>query len=122
MPGLCPTECYIIFRASALHTTLKLITAAKYRYQHERAASGPELSPPLQALLHVLDATQPATRWYAEERPNTVIFTPLDVDYNPFRLQSMPSSLYLTHPENSGDLIRYLVRPPRLRSDLRGDT
>ncbi len=33
--GLRPTECYRIFRASALHTALKLITTAKYRYQHE---------------------------------------------------------------------------------------
>jgi len=70
----------------------------------------------------VLDAIQPATKWSVEERLNIITFTPLDVDYNPFRLQSMPSSLYLTHPESPGDLIRYLVRPLRLRSDLRDDT
>ncbi len=60
--------------------------------------------------------------WSVEDRPNTITFTPLDVDYNPIRLQSMPSSLYLTHPENLGGIVRIIVRPPRLRSDLRGDT
>jgi len=121
--GLRPTECYRIFRASALHTTIKRITAAGYRYQHERATSVAVLPPPpLQALLHVLDAIQPATKWSAEERPNTITFTPLDVDYNPFHLQSMPSSPYLTHLESHGDPIRYLVRPPRLRSHLKSDT
>ena len=81
-----------------------------------------ELSPPIQALLHLLDAVQKlATKWHAEERPNTITFTPMDVDYNPFLLYSMPSSLYLTHPEIPSDTIRYLVCPPRLRSDLRGD-
>jgi len=118
--GHRPTECYRIFRSFALHTLPKLVTTAEYRYQHERPTSDVELSPPLQALLQVLDAIQPATRWAAEERPNTMTFTPLDVDYNPFRLQSMHSSLYLTHPEDPNDLIKYLVRPPRLRSDLRG--
>jgi hypothetical protein len=111
-------ECYMFFRASALHTVHKLVTTTKYRYQHERATSTAEFSPTLQALLQVLDAIQPGTRWYAEERPNTITFTPLDVDCNPFRIQSMPSSLYLTHPENPSDPIRYLVRPPRLRFDL----
>ncbi len=57
-----------------------------------------------------------------EDRPNTITFTPLDVDYNPVRLQSMPNSLYLTHPDSLGEHVRYLSRPPRLRSDLRGDT
>ena len=70
----------------------------------------------------MLDAIQPATKWAAEERPNTITFTPIYVDYNPFRLQSMPSFLYLTHPEDPSNPIRYLVRPPRLRSNLRGDT
>jgi hypothetical protein len=69
-----------------------------------------------------MDAIQPTTKWMVEDRPNSTTFTQLDVDYNPFRRQSMASSLYLTRPETLGDPIRYLVRPPRLRSDLRGDT
>ena len=42
----------------------------------------------------------------------------MDVDYNPIRLKLMPCTLYLTHPENPSTTIRYLIRPPRLRSDL----
>ena len=34
----------------------------------------------------------------------------------------MPTSLYLTHPDRPGDPFMCLIRPPRLRSDLRGDT
>ena len=41
----------------------------------------------------------------------------MDVDYNPFRLQSMPCSLYLTHHESPTETTRYLIRPPRLRLD-----
>jgi hypothetical protein len=119
--GLRPTECYRIFTTSAFHTLHKLVTAAEYRYQRERAASAAKLSPPLQALLQILDAIQPAIRWVVEDRPNTITFTPLDVDYNPFRLQSVPSSLYLTHPEDPRKPVMYLIRPPRLRSNLRGD-
>jgi hypothetical protein len=58
----------------------------------------------------------------ADERPNIITFTPLDVEYNPLHLQSMPSPLYFNHADSLEDPIRYLVRPPRLRSDLRGDT
>ena len=119
--GQRPTECYMIFRASALYTAYKLITANEYRYQHERAASAAELSPPLQALLQILDVVQPVTRWTADERADTVAFTPMDVDYNPIRLQSMPCALYLTHPESPSTTTRYFIRPPRLRSDLKRD-
>jgi len=49
--GHKPTECYRIFKASALHATLKLIASSEYRCQHERTTSAAELSPPLQALL-----------------------------------------------------------------------
>jgi len=59
--SLRPTECYRIFKGSAFYTLHKLVTAAEYRYHHERATSAAELSPPLQALLQILDAAQPAT-------------------------------------------------------------
>ena len=113
--------CYKSFKASALYTTHKLITATEYRYPLERLSSAAELSPPLQALLQVLDTIQPATRWVANERPNTTTFTPPDVDYNPDRLQSMHCALYLTHPDSPSTTTRYLIRPPRLCSDLMGD-
>jgi hypothetical protein len=110
--GQRPTVCHKHFKAAILYTTYKLITAAEYRYQHERATSAAELSPPLQALLQVIDAVQPATRWVADERANTIAFTPMEVDYNPVRLQSMPCALYLTHPETPTTNTRYLIRPP----------
>jgi hypothetical protein len=116
-----PHNCYKQFTSSVLYTTHKHITASEYRYQHERATPAAELSPPLQALLQVLDAIQPATKWVVDERPNTVAFTPMDVDYNHIRLQSMPCALYLTHPESPSMNTGYLIRPPRLRSGLRGD-
>jgi len=119
--GQRPTDCHRLFKASSIYTAYKLITSPEYRYQHERAISASELSPPFQVLLQVLDAIQPATRWTADERANTIAFTPMDVDYNPIRLQSMPCTIYLTHPENPSTTTMYLIRPPRHRSDLRGD-
>ncbi len=54
--GQRPADCHKHFKASALYTAYKLITTAEYRYHHERVASAADLSPPLQALLQVLDA------------------------------------------------------------------
>jgi hypothetical protein len=122
--GLRPTEYNISFRASALYASHPLS-------HHSRRISIPTresgiscraLPPPFQALLHVLDVIQPATKWTWEERPNTITFTPLNVDYNSIRLQSMPCSLYLTHPDNPLETTRYLTRPSRLHSDFRGAT
>ena len=59
--------------------------------------------------------------WMADERINTATFTPLDVDYNPVLLQSMPCILYLAHPESPSTTTKYLIRPPSRRSDLKGD-
>ncbi len=59
--------------------------------------------------------------WMADERAHTVAFTPMDVDYNPIRMQSMPCALYLTHPENPSTNTKYLIRPPRIHFDLRTD-
>ena len=116
--GRRPTECYRIFKVSALYTALKIITASKYRSQHERAVLAAELSHPLQALLQVLDAVQPATTWTADKHANTVTFTPVDVDYNSIRLQSMLCAIYLTRPESPSTTTRYLIPPPPSRHAL----
>ena len=100
--------------------TLKLATPTKYRFRHDRATTINEFSSPLQALLYTLDAIQLATQWTTNDRPNTGTVTPMDVDYNPFLLQSMTCSLYLTHPDSPTETTRYLIRPPRLISNLRG--
>ena len=44
--GQRPTDCHKHFKAAALYTGYKLITSTEYRYQHDRAASAAELSPP----------------------------------------------------------------------------
>jgi hypothetical protein len=41
--GNRPAECHRIFKASVIHTALKLITASEYRFQYERATSVAEL-------------------------------------------------------------------------------
>ena len=119
--GLRPTVSYKTFKASAIHTTLKLITASEYRFQHEGATAVHKLPPPLQALLQILDAVQQATFWTTNDRTNTISFTPMDVDYNPFRLQSMLCAFHLTHLDSPTEPTRCIIRPPRLRLDLRGD-
>ena len=50
--------------------------------------------------------------WIAEERPITITFTPMDVDYNYIRLHSIPCSLYLTRPDSRGETNRYLIALP----------
>jgi len=118
---LRPTNSYRTFKASAIHTTIKLLTASEYRFQHERATAVNELSPPLQALLQILDAVQPATYRTTDDRSNTISFIPMDVDYNPFRLQFMPCALHLTHPDSPTEPTKSIIRPPRLRTNLKGD-
>ena len=71
--------------------------------------------------MQIMDAVQPATYWTTDDRSNTFSFTPMDVDNNPFRLQSMTCALHLTHPDSPTEPTKYIIRPPRLRTDLRGD-
>jgi hypothetical protein len=51
------------------------------------AANVDQLSQPTQALLQALDSIQPAAGWERDDRDNTVVFTPIAVDYNPLRQQ-----------------------------------
>ena len=44
--GRRPTDCYKHLTTSTLYTAHKHITAAEYRYQHERATSAAEFLPP----------------------------------------------------------------------------
>ena len=79
------------------------------------------LSPPTQALLQIIDSVQPFTAWQTAGQANTVTFTPTEVDYNPLRLQEQPYTLMLTHPTNPTTQEFYSIRPPRLRTNARGD-
>jgi hypothetical protein len=77
---------YRHFRVVTVYITHKLIIAAEYRHQHEKSTSAEEISSPLQALLHALDAIHHATPWPVDDRPSTIQFIPIDVDYNPICL------------------------------------
>ena len=79
------------------------------------------LSPPTQALLQVIDTIQPATVWNVGQQPNIVTFFPSEIDYNPLRLQTQPYTLILHHPTNPTLPEFYSIRPPRLRTNARGD-
>ena len=72
--------------------------------------------------MQIMGAIQPVTRWMADDRANIVSCTPMDANYSPIRLHAMPISLYLSHPDCPTKVTKYLIRPPRLHSDLQGDT
>jgi len=79
------------------------------------------LSSPTQALLQAIDSIQPATTWSAAGQDNTITYTPAEVDYNPLRLHAQPYTLMLTRLTNPTVQEFYRIRPPRLRTDARGD-
>ena len=79
------------------------------------------LSPTTHALLQVVDSIQPATPWSQAQQANTITFTPTEVDYNPLRRQAQPYTLILQHPTNPTIPEFYSIRPPRLRTNARGD-
>ena len=66
---LRPTDSYISFRASVIHTSLKLITASEYLFQHERVTTVSGLSPSLQSTLQIRNEIQPVTQWRADRPP-----------------------------------------------------
>jgi hypothetical protein len=107
--------------AAALHTLHKYITADEYRRPHESATTSAHLSPPIQALLQILDSIQPATRWAHADTPNTFTFMPMKVDYNPLRLQAQSYPMVLTHLDTPTIDETYSIRPSRLRTHARGD-
>jgi hypothetical protein len=119
--GLTPTECLRHLRASILHTLNQLLTAVEYRQPHDTATMAAHLSPPTQALLQIIDTIQPATFWRAGQQPNSVTFFPSEIDYNPLRLQAQPYTLILQHPTNPTIPEFYSIRPPKLRTNAKGD-
>jgi hypothetical protein len=68
-----------------------------------------------------MDSVQPASGWKLDERPNTMIFYPTEIDYNTLRHQSHPYVLILQDPRAINNIIKFTIRPPRIRSYLRGD-
>ena len=119
--NLTPTSAYNLFRAAAILTLHKHITTIEDKQQNQTATSLDKLSQPTQALLQALDSIQPADRWTADTKQNTMTFTPIEVDYNPYRLQAQSYVLNLQDPRSINNIIKFSVKPPRIKSHHRGD-
>ena len=85
--GLTTASAFNLFRTSIIHTLHPHLTTVDHKYQSQTATCLVKLWQPTQALLHTLDSVQPSTRWHTYARPNTMMFTPTEVEYNPLRLQ-----------------------------------
>jgi hypothetical protein len=119
--GASAIAAFRIFRAAAILTLYRNLSAVEHRQQNNSATSVDQLSQPTQALLQAMDSVQPACDWALDERPNTMIFYPTEIDYNTLRQQSQPYVLILQDPRAINNIIKFTIRPPRIRSYLRGD-
>ncbi len=68
-----------------------------------------------------MDSVQPSNPWKTDERHNTTVFTPTEVEYNPLRLQAQPYVVLLQDPISINNIIKFSIKPPRIRSHTRGD-
>jgi hypothetical protein len=59
--------------------------------------------------------------WIADPRPSTMVFTPTYVEYNTYRVQAQPYVILLQDPRSTNNIIKFSVKPPRIRSHTRGD-
>jgi hypothetical protein len=84
--GISAVAVFNFFRAAAIQTLHKHLTDVTHKHQNQTANSLDNLSQATQALLQALDLVQPSTPWHTDERQNTMVFTPIEVDYNPLRL------------------------------------
>ncbi len=69
-----------------------------------------------------MDSVQPAGDWKLDERPNTMNFTPTEINNNTLQQQAQPYVLVLHGPRSIQNVIKFTVlRPPRIRCHLRED-
>ena len=99
----------------------KQITTVEHKHQNQTTTSLDKFSQPTQALLQALDSVQPTTRWVTDPRPNTMVITPIEVEYNPYRLQAESYVILLQDPRLVNNIIKFFVIPPRIRPHTRGD-
>jgi hypothetical protein len=119
--GLTTHSAYKLFRATTILTMHTHISTVEHKHQNQIATSLDKLSQPTQALLQALDSIQPATRWTTDPRPNTTVFTPTNVEYNPYRLQAQSYVILLQDPRSTNNIIKFSVKPLRIKSHTRGD-
>ena len=88
---LSATTAFNLSRAETIQTLHKHLTEVSHRHQNKIANTLDNLSQATQALLEALDLVQPSTPWNTDERQNTMVFTPTEVDYNSLRLPNPTS-------------------------------
>jgi len=109
-----------LFRVVAILTLYRHLSAVEHRQQKGTATSVDQLSQPTQALLHALDSVQPAGDLRLDDKAITMIFTPTEINYNTLRQHAQPHILILQDPRSIQNTIKFNVRPPRIRTHLRG--
>jgi hypothetical protein len=119
--GLSAKAILNLFRAATIQTLRKHLTEVAHKHQNQTAISLDCLSQANQALIQALDSMQPSTPWHTDERHNTMVFIPTEVDYNPLRLQKQPYVILFQDPRSIGNTIKFSIKPPRIRSHTRGD-
>jgi len=111
---LTASHCYKLFRDAAIATLHHDLTAHEHRGQNTTTTRIDQLSPPVHALLQVLDFIQPASRWQLHrELPRTVIFTPTVIDYNCLRNQAQSYIIDLRSPVAMNQTLTFSIRPPK---------
>jgi hypothetical protein len=50
-----------------------------------------------------------------------MVFTPIDVDHNSYRLQAQSYVVLLQDPRSINNITNFSVKPPKIRSHTRGD-
>ena len=83
--GVSSIVAYIIFRATTILTLYRHLSAVEHRQQNSSTTSLDQLFQPTQALLQAMDSVQPAGYWKLDERANTMIFYPTEINYNTLR-------------------------------------
>jgi len=92
--GVSTIVAFRIFRAAAIFTIYRHLSAVEHIQHNSSATSVDQLSQPTQALLHALDSVQPASDWKLDEITNTVIFYPTEIIYNTLASKPNHMSLY----------------------------
>ena len=83
--GLSAIVAFRLFRAAAILTLYRHLSAIEHTQQNCTATSVDQLSQPIQALLLALYLVQQVGDWRLDDIDNTVIFTSTKINYNPFR-------------------------------------
>jgi hypothetical protein len=110
-----------LFRSSSIPTLHRYTRVVEHMLHNQMSTSVDQLLQPTHALLHALYSIQQATGWTYEDRENTTVFTPTEVNYNPLRLQAQQYVLILQDPTAVQNTIKFAIKPPRIRSYKRGD-